>query len=123
MGDQMPLVRAMGGQAPFVWTKGSRELGATWRLLHNLQVVGTNHSSHFRNQREDGLPPLGVCEQAPPAAPVTSEVGKKEGTETEHHPLMLSHPWKHTHPAAATAKCSRQCPPVLDHYHFPGPCN
>ena len=82
MGDQMPLVRAMGGQAPFVWTKGSRELGATWRLLHNLQVVGTNHSSHFRNQREDGLPPLGVCEQAPPAAPVTSDVSKEEGTVT-----------------------------------------
>ena len=56
------------------------------------------------------MPPLGVCEQAPPVAPVTSEFGKKEGTATEHHPLLLSLPWEHTCPTAATAKCSGQIP-------------
>ena len=55
-------------------------------------------------------PPLGVYEQAPLAAPVTSEGTTEEGTVTEYHLLSLSHPWEHTLPAAATAKCSRQCP-------------
>ena len=32
----------------------------------------------------------------------------EEGMLTKHHPLVLSHPWEHTHPAAATAKCSGQ---------------
>ena len=36
-----------------------------------------------------GLPPLGVSEQAPPAAAVTSGV-RTEGTATKHHPLLLS---------------------------------
>ena len=31
---------------------------------------------------------------------------KKEGTATMHHTLLLSLPWEHTHPAAATAKHS-----------------
>ena len=52
------------------------------------------------------MPPLGICEQPPPAAPDTSEVGKKDVTATKHHPLLLSFPWEHTHLAAATAKCS-----------------
>ena len=30
----------------------------------------------------------------------------KKGTATKHHPLLLSLPWEHTHPAAATAKLS-----------------
>ena len=36
-----------------------------------------------------GPPPLEIHEQGPPAAPVISEVGKEEGTATEHHPLLL----------------------------------
>ena len=43
-----------------------------------------------------GPSPLGVHEQAPPAAPVTSEVSTEEGTATKHHPLLLSLPWEHT---------------------------
>ena len=36
-----------------------------WLLLHDLQVVGTDHSNHLRNQRGVRvLPPLGFCEQA-----------------------------------------------------------
>ena len=62
-----------------------------------------------------------VCEEVPPAAPVTTEISKKEGTATEHPLLLLSLPWEHTCLAAASAKCSWQCPCMLDHYHYPGP--
>ena len=55
--------------------------------------------------------------------PVTSEVGKEEGTAIEHHLLLLSLPWEHTHPAAATAKCSRHCLHTPYHCYFPGNCN
>ena len=54
------------------------------------------------------MPPLGVCEQAPPVTPVTSEVDKKEGTATEHHLMLPSLLWEFTCPAATTAKCSGQ---------------
>ena len=60
----------------------------------------------------NGLPPLEACEWAPPATPVTSGVGKKEkneGTATKDHTLLLSLPWEHTCPAAATAKHSGWC--------------
>ena len=42
MGDWVLLVQAMGGQAPLLWAKGIRGLSATWCLLHNLQVAGTD---------------------------------------------------------------------------------
>ena len=51
-----------------------------------------------------GPPPLGVYEQAPPVDPVTSELGTKEDTATDYHPLLLSLSWEHTRPAAAVAK-------------------
>ena len=38
---------------------------------------------------ECGPPPLGVHEQAPPMAPVTSGVITEEGITTEHHPVFL----------------------------------
>ena len=57
-----------------------------------------------------GLPPLGVPEQAPLAAPITTEGTTEKGTAIEHHLLLLSFFWEHTDYAAATAKCSRQCP-------------
>ena len=66
-----------------------------------------------------GLLPLGVHEQAPLEAPVTSEGTTDEGIMTEHHLLLVLHPWEHTGPAAATAECSGQCP-QLGHCHFPG---
>ena len=69
------------------------------------------------------MPPLGVCEQALPVASATSEVSKKENSATNHYLLLLSHPWEHTHPAAAAAKYSRQCLNMLDHCPFSGPCN
>ena len=41
-----------GGQAPIVWAKGIRGLSATWCLLHNLQVSGTDCGCCLRCQRE-----------------------------------------------------------------------
>ena len=61
-----------------------------------------------------GLPPLGVHEQAPLAAPVTSEDTTEEGFVTKHHLLLLSLPWELTHPTTATAKCSQH------HLNLPG---
>ena len=64
--------------------------------------------------------PLGVPEQAPLVAPITSE----EGIAIEHYLLLLSLPREHAHSAAATAKGSGH--PVnlpKAHYHFPGPYN
>ena len=91
-----------------------------WHLLHDLQAVGTNHSSHLRNQGRAWPGTLGLCEQPPSAGPVTSEVGKKEGTATECHPLLLSCPWEHICPAASD-KCSGQCLHVPDHCPFQNP--
>ena len=52
MGDWEFLVQATSGQAPLVWAKGIRGLSATLCLLHDLQVAGTDHSSHLRGQIE-----------------------------------------------------------------------
>ena len=54
--------------------------------------------------------PLGIPEQKSLAAPTTSEGTAEKGTMTEYHLLLLLLPWKHTHPAVATAKHSGQCP-------------
>ena len=51
-------------------------LSAMQHLLHDLQGVRTNHNSHLRYQRGLRPLPLRACEQAPPVAPVTSEVGR-----------------------------------------------
>ena len=70
-------------------------------------VISDSRSRH-------GLPPLGVCEQAPLVAPVTSEVSTKEGTATKYHLLLLSLPWECICPSGATAKHSGYC------LHLPG---
>ena len=98
-----------------MWAKGSGGLSTMWHLLHDLQAVGTNHRSHLRHQRGPWPTASRACEQAPPVAPVTAEVGKEEGSAAEHHPLLLSLPWKHTIPAAASAKCSGCCLHMSDH--------
>ena len=85
---------------------GLRQQGAKLPLRGGLQAAGANHSSALRHQRGAWPDTIGVCEQAPPAAPVTTEVSKEEGTATEHHPLLLSVPQEHTRPAAAPARCS-----------------
>ena len=75
-----------------------------WHLLHGLKVAGANLSSHLRHQRWAWPTTTQGCEQKTSAARGTSEVGKEEGTVTEHHPLLLSLPWEYICPAAATAK-------------------
>ena len=56
---------------PPVW------LSVLWCLAHGLQVV-VEKSVNSDSRVGCGAPPLGVCEQAPPMAPVTSEVGAEE---------------------------------------------
>ena len=43
---------AKGDWAPLVWAKGSRGLSMMQHILHDLQMAGTKHSSHLKNQRE-----------------------------------------------------------------------
>ena len=52
MRDWALLVQATGGQAPLVWTKGSRGLSSMWCLLGDLQAVGMDHGGHLGGQRE-----------------------------------------------------------------------
>jgi len=66
-------------------------------------VAKKNQNSHTRYWG-GGLPPLGGYEEAPPAAPVTSEVRTEKGIAAEHHTLLLSLPWEYTCPTAAIAK-------------------
>ena len=66
----------------------------------------------------------GVPEQAPLAAPVTSEGTTEEGIATEQNLFLLSIPWELTHPATATVKCPGHFINLPKaHYHFPEPCN
>ena len=122
---EAPFAWDMSDWVPLVWVMGCRGLSKNKCLLWGLQVVGTNHGSHLREQRGHGSPPVGVSEQAPTVAPVTSEATKEEGTTTEHHLLLLSQPWEHIRSAAATAtaKCSGHQLHMPDHCPFPGACN
>ena len=52
MSNRVPIVKAKGGQTPFVWAEGSGELRTTQFLLHDLQVVRANNSSHLRLRRK-----------------------------------------------------------------------
>ena len=60
-----------------MWAKGSGELSTMWHLLCDLQWQGRTTAIISDTRGGHGPPTLGVCEQAPPAAPVTSEFGKK----------------------------------------------
>jgi len=65
-------------------------MGGGWVLRLMLQGRRGQTTAVISETRgRHGLPPPGVCEQPPTVAPVTSEVGKKEGTATEHCPLLL----------------------------------
>ena len=121
----MLLVQATGGLAPLVWAKGSRRLSATWGLLCDLQVAGMDIDSLLRGQREKcGLPPLGACEWAPPAAPVISGISKKKRAHCNRAPPTVAHTPLGAHPPwllpLPNALGSTQ---MLDHYPFPRPCN
>ena len=51
LGGKRPLAQPTADQATLAWAKDSKWLCVTWRHLHDLQMSGTNDSSHFRNQR------------------------------------------------------------------------
>ena len=53
---------------------------------------------------------LGIPEKEPRAAPATSEGTTEEDIAMEHHLLLISLPWKYTHPGTATGKYLGQCP-------------
>lgn len=51
MGGKRPLAQSVGDWAPLCGLKAAGGLSATQHLLWDLQVAGTSHSSHLRNQR------------------------------------------------------------------------
>ena len=54
--------------------------------------------------------PLWIPEQKLLVAPANSEGTTEKNIMKEYHLMLLSLPWEHNLPAAATAKCSGQCP-------------
>ena len=144
---QAPPVQASGVKEPLAWAVGDGALllwaAVGWTPLVGLtavqgagrcQVQCVGSCVVYRQQGQTtavisgtrggrGLLPLGVCEQAPLAASVTSEVSKEEGTATNHQWLLLSLPWELTCPASATAKHSGRHLHLSDPCHFPGPCH
>ena len=92
------------GAAPPAWAKWDRVL-LVWSACS-----GSNHSVILDSRVGHGPLSLGMPEQKSLADPTTSEGTTEKDIAMECHLLVLSHPWEHTHPAAAAAKCSGQCP-------------
>ena len=92
MGDK-PLLCGLWKAAPPTWAKHD---GASfvWSTGNGGKPERDGH----------GPQPLGIHEQAPLAAPVTSEIGAEKAIATKHQPLLLSLPWEHTCSAITTAK-------------------
>ena len=61
-------------------------------LLCGLQMVGKTTSVISDSRGGLGMPPLGLCEEAPAVAPVTSAFGTDEDTAKEHYSLLPSLP-------------------------------
>lgn len=85
------------------WTIGPSCMGYWWwhllcrlsmmrHFLHCPQLLGQTNKVISDTRDGHGPPPLGIHEQIPPEAPVTSEIGTEKHTATEHHPLLLSIP-------------------------------
>ena len=75
-----------------MWTKGSRGLSETWCFLCDLQATGTDLVVISEARGRHGLPPLGTCEWAPPAALVTSGVSKKKRALQPSKTPLGTHP-------------------------------
>ena len=58
MGGKRPLPQAMGDQVPLACPKGSGGLSVMQHLLCDLQVAGTNQSSHLGNWGGRGWPAI-----------------------------------------------------------------
>ena len=91
-----------------------------WHLLCGLSGQGASRvvckwqgqTTAVISDSKGGRGPLllGIPEQESLAAPTTSEGTTEKDIVMEHHLLLLLLPWEHTCLAAATAKCSGQCP-------------
>ena len=90
-GNKRPHAPRMGQQAPLAQGMVAGHFLCGLRWGHTTAVI-----SEARGRR--GLPPLEVCEWAPPA-PQSPQKSAKKGTAAKPHPLLHSLPWKHTHPA------------------------
>ena len=69
-----------------------------------------------------GLLSLGIPEQEPLAAPITSEDTKEVGMVTEYHLLLLLLPWEHTTQLLSMPNALGSVQ-KLDHCHLPGTYN
>ena len=92
-GDWVLLMQATSVQAPLVWLRAS---GASVLLLSSCMIYRWQGQtvavvSEARGKR--GLPPLGTCEWAQPATPVTSGVGKKEKNRALQQSTMCCCPY------------------------------
>ena len=111
---------------------------AQWGTSCMVYRLWQQTSTAISDSREErGPPPLGVHEQAPPKSPVTSEVGREEGTDTKYHLLLLSLPGNaHTLPlplpnapvtayTCPTVTITSQVPATRSRLHYPpmGPCH
>ena len=128
-GDWVLLVQATGGQASLVWAKGIRGLSAMCASCTIYRWQGQTAVVVSEARGRHGLPPLGACEWAPPATPITSGAGKekkkkkkKKGPATKYHMLLLSLRWKHTCPAASLPNALGDAQ-TLGHCPFPRPYN
>ena len=124
MGGERPRAQAAGDQALLMQAKGRRGLNTTWYFLHDLQAAGTNHikSVISETRGRHSLPPLRVCEQAPPAAPVTSEVSKKWALQLSTN-RCCSHSPGSTPTLLPPLPNTPSSAHTHDHCPFPGPCN
>ena len=111
VGDRAPLVWAVGGQVPLVWAKGSGGLSMKQHLFVIYRQRGQTTAVISETRGGCGLPPLGVCEQALPGAPVISEVSKKRGHCKRPTPVVSLAPLG-THPPCC-CHCQRlwEAPP------------
>ena len=74
----MFLVQATSSQAPLLWAKGISGLSAMGASCMIYRWQGKTAAVISEARGKHGLAPLGACEWAPPATPVTSGIGKKE---------------------------------------------
>ena len=90
-------------------------------VIYRWQGQTTAVFSQARGRR--GLPPLGACEWAPPAAPVTSGVGKIRGHCNQATHVIALTPPGNTTTLQLPLPNALGSPHLLDHCPFPRPYN
>ena len=116
------LVQAMGDQAPLVWAKGGGVPSVTWCLCMICKQQGQTVVVVSEARERLCLPPLGACEWAPSAAPVTSGVSRKRALQpsTTHY---CSHAPGNTLALQLPLQNTLGSTQTLDHCPFPRPYN